>query len=57
MENITDEIEAAATELMAKIDEMGGTLDAIERGFQRSEIEARPGAGHLPSEGRRLISR
>jgi methylmalonyl-CoA mutase, N-terminal domain len=39
VEAMTDEIEAAATELMAKIDEMGGALAAIERGFQKSEIE------------------
>jgi methylmalonyl-CoA mutase N-terminal domain/subunit len=39
VEAMTDEIEAAATELMVKIDEMGGALAAIERGFQKSEIE------------------
>ena len=39
MESLTDEIEAAATELITKIDEMGGALAAIERGFQKSEIE------------------
>ena len=39
VESMTDEIEAAATGLMAKIDEMGGALAAIERGFQKSEIE------------------
>jgi methylmalonyl-CoA mutase, N-terminal domain len=39
IESMTDEIEAAATELMAKIDDMGGALAAIERGFQKSEIE------------------
>ena len=39
IESMTDEIEAAATELMTKIDDMGGALAAIERGFQKSEIE------------------
>ena len=39
VESMTDEIEAAATELMAKIESMGGALAAIERGFQKSEIE------------------
>src|SRR5215471_18888766 len=39
VESLTDEIEAAATELMTTIDEMGGALAAIERGFQKSEIE------------------
>jgi methylmalonyl-CoA mutase N-terminal domain/subunit len=39
VEAMTDEVEAAATELMTKIDEMGGALAAIERGFQKSEIE------------------
>jgi methylmalonyl-CoA mutase N-terminal domain/subunit len=39
VESLTDEIEAAAIELITKIDEMGGALAAIERGFQKSEIE------------------
>jgi methylmalonyl-CoA mutase N-terminal domain/subunit len=39
VEAMTDEVEAAAAELMTKIDEMGGALAAIERGFQKSEIE------------------
>ena len=39
IESMTDEIEAAATELIRKIDEMGGALAAIEAGFQKSEIE------------------
>jgi methylmalonyl-CoA mutase N-terminal domain/subunit len=39
VESMTDEIEAAATELMARVDDMGGALAAIERGFQKSEIE------------------
>ncbi len=39
VESMTDEIEAAATELMTKVEDMGGALAAIERGFQKSEIE------------------
>src|SRR6516164_2320263 len=39
VESMTDDIEAAATELMTQIDDMGGALAAIERGFQKSEIE------------------
>jgi methylmalonyl-CoA mutase N-terminal domain/subunit len=39
VEAMTDEIEAAATELMTKIDDLGGALAAIERGFQKAEIE------------------
>jgi methylmalonyl-CoA mutase N-terminal domain/subunit len=39
IESMTDDVEAAAAELMTRIDEMGGALAAIERGFQKSEIE------------------
>jgi methylmalonyl-CoA mutase, N-terminal domain len=39
VEAMTDEIEAAATELMAKVEDLGGALAAIERGFQKAEIE------------------
>ena len=39
IESMTDEIEAAVLDLMAKIDDMGGALAAIEQGFQKSEIE------------------
>jgi methylmalonyl-CoA mutase N-terminal domain/subunit len=39
VESMTDDIEAAAAELMQRIDEMGGALAAIEQGFQKSEIE------------------
>ncbi|MBV9383567.1 MAG: methylmalonyl-CoA mutase [Streptosporangiaceae bacterium] len=39
VESMTDDIEQAATALIQKIDEMGGALAAIERGFQKSEIE------------------
>jgi methylmalonyl-CoA mutase, N-terminal domain len=39
IETMTDEIEAAAEALMDRIEEMGGAAAAIERGFQKAEIE------------------
>ena len=39
VESLTDEVEAAATELMAKVADLGGAVAAIEQGFQKSEIE------------------
>jgi methylmalonyl-CoA mutase N-terminal domain/subunit len=39
VEQLTDEVEAAALELMAKVEEMGGAVAGIERGYQKSEIE------------------
>ncbi|MCX4845791.1 methylmalonyl-CoA mutase [Streptomyces sp. NBC_00893] len=39
VESMTDAVEAAALELMAKVEDMGGAVSAIERGFQKSEIE------------------
>jgi methylmalonyl-CoA mutase N-terminal domain/subunit len=39
IESMTDDIETAATELMARVEEMGGAVEAIERGFQKNEIE------------------
>ena len=39
VEAMTDEVEAGARELMAKIEEMGGAVKAIETGFQKTEIE------------------
>ncbi len=38
LENLTAEIEAAATGYIRRIDEMGGMIEAIERGFPQSEI-------------------
>src|SRR5712692_3737022 len=40
IESMTDEIEEAAGTLMDRIEEMGGAAAAIERGFQKSEIES-----------------
>ena len=39
VEDLTDQIEEKATELIAKIDELGGARAAIESGFQQKEIE------------------
>jgi len=39
MESMTDDVEAAAAELMAVIENQGGAVAAIERGFQKGEIE------------------
>jgi methylmalonyl-CoA mutase N-terminal domain/subunit len=39
IEVMTDEVEAAAIALIAKVDELGGAVRAIEAGFQKSEIE------------------
>ncbi len=39
IESLTDGIEAAARELLAKVDELGGAVAAIEQGFQKAEIE------------------
>ncbi len=40
VEAMTDELEAAARELMNKVEAMGGAVAAIERGFQKDEIES-----------------
>ncbi|MGB8858199.1 MAG: methylmalonyl-CoA mutase family protein [Ilumatobacteraceae bacterium] len=39
VETLTDEIERLAWEYIARIDEMGGAVEGIERGFQQDEIE------------------
>jgi methylmalonyl-CoA mutase N-terminal domain/subunit len=39
VESMTDEIESAARELMARVESMGGAVEAIEQGFQKREIE------------------
>jgi len=40
VEHLTDEIEKKAYQLIGKIDEMGGSVAAIEQGFFQSEIAA-----------------
>jgi methylmalonyl-CoA mutase N-terminal domain/subunit len=39
VEALTDELEAAIVELMDRVEELGGAVAAIERGFQKAEIE------------------
>jgi methylmalonyl-CoA mutase N-terminal domain/subunit len=39
IENLTDEVECAAEEYIHKIDDMGGALAAIERGYIQREIQ------------------
>jgi methylmalonyl-CoA mutase, N-terminal domain len=39
IESMTDDIEQAATALMDQVEGMGGAVAAIERGFQKAEIE------------------
>jgi methylmalonyl-CoA mutase N-terminal domain/subunit len=39
IENLTDEIQRQAEEYIKKIDEMGGALASIERGYMQSEIQ------------------
>jgi methylmalonyl-CoA mutase N-terminal domain/subunit len=39
MESMTDDMEAAALELMQAVEDRGGAVAAIEQGFQKSEIE------------------
>jgi methylmalonyl-CoA mutase N-terminal domain/subunit len=38
VENLTNEIESAALELIQKMDEMGGSVSAIENGFMQNKI-------------------
>jgi methylmalonyl-CoA mutase N-terminal domain/subunit len=39
VESLTDELEAAATAYLAEIDAMGGTMRALEAGFQQRSIQ------------------
>ncbi|MEU6009417.1 methylmalonyl-CoA mutase family protein [Streptomyces sp. NPDC047453] len=39
MESMTDDVEAAALELIDAVENRGGAVEAIEQGFQKSEIE------------------
>ncbi len=39
VEAMTDEVEAAAMELIREVEERGGAVAAIEQGYQKSEIE------------------
>jgi methylmalonyl-CoA mutase N-terminal domain/subunit len=39
VESMTDELEAAALDLMGRVEDLGGAVEAIEQGFQKREIE------------------
>ena len=39
MESMTDDLEAAARELMTRVEDLGGAVHAIESGLQKREIE------------------
>jgi methylmalonyl-CoA mutase N-terminal domain/subunit len=39
VESLTDDVETAARELMAAVEDRGGAVAAIEQGFQKNEIE------------------
>lgn len=39
VEKMTDDVEAEILKLMGRVEEMGGAVNAIERGFQKAEIE------------------
>jgi methylmalonyl-CoA mutase, N-terminal domain len=39
VESLTDDVEAAACELMDQVEDLGGAVHAIEKGFQKTEIE------------------
>jgi methylmalonyl-CoA mutase N-terminal domain/subunit len=39
IEALTDELEAQASELIERVDELGGAVEAIDRGFVQAEIE------------------
>src|SRR4249919_216921 len=39
VESMTDDLEAAASDLIARVEDLGGAVAAIERGFQKAEIE------------------
>jgi methylmalonyl-CoA mutase N-terminal domain/subunit len=49
VESMTDEIEAAARRLIGQVEEAGGAVAAIERGFQKAEIER--SAYHVARQG------
>jgi len=50
IEHLTDEIETGAANYIAKIDEMGGALQSIERGFMQNEIQNAAYAAHQAIE-------
>ncbi|MDP9393133.1 MAG: methylmalonyl-CoA mutase family protein [Actinomycetota bacterium] len=39
VESLTDDVEEAAVELLGRVEDLGGAVTAIEKGFQKQEIE------------------
>jgi methylmalonyl-CoA mutase N-terminal domain/subunit len=56
IESLTDDVEAEARKLMAQVEELGGAVAAIEKGFQKNEIEkAAYGIARDIDEGERIV--
>jgi len=55
IEHLTDEIEKGASDYIAKIDEMGGALQSIERGYMQNEIQNAAYAAQLAIEKKEQI--
>ncbi|MEO7069664.1 MAG: methylmalonyl-CoA mutase family protein, partial [Nostocoides sp.] len=56
IESMTDDLEAAALELMQAVEDRGGAVAAIEQGFQKSEIERSAYATQLEIDsGERVV--
>ncbi len=55
IEYLTDEIERGATEYIHRIDEMGGALIAVERGYMQREIQDAAYAAQKAIERRDLV--
>ena len=51
VESMTDDLEAAAVELIQAVEDRGGAVAAIEQGFQKSEIERSAYAIQLEIDG------
>ena len=55
IEHLTDEIEKGALEYIARIDEMGGALQSIERGYMQNEIQNAAYAAQMAIEKKEQI--
>jgi methylmalonyl-CoA mutase N-terminal domain/subunit len=55
IEYLTDEIEARATDYIRRVDEMGGALSSIERGFMQEEIQNAAYAAQMAIEKKEQV--
>ena len=55
IEHLTDEIEKGALDYIARIDEMGGALQSIERGYMQNEIQNAAYAAQMAIEKKEQI--